>query len=195
MALLAAMLAFATRSLDAETASELNAANICPSNDDCGSHFIDQAISALNEAIRECGDDPVPLSLLQALVLVTHWLLIRNARGRAWRYLGTCVSVAYELNLHLVDSEDEAGEPDSSCWCTDEERRRAWWAVWEMDVFASIVRRCPTIIDWSQMKTCLPAQDDRWFRGQPQRSCLLYSSAIDRIRALKLSGNQSPVAW
>ncbi|RFU34099.1 hypothetical protein B7463_g2204, partial [Scytalidium lignicola] len=195
MALLAAMLAFATRSLDGGTAAELNAANICPSDDDCGSHFITQAISALDEAIQECGDDPVPLSLLQTLILVTHWLLIRNARGRAWRYLGTCVSVAYELNLHLVDSEDEAGEPNSSSWCADEERRRAWWAVWEMDVFASIVRRCPTIIDWAQMKTCLPAQDDRWFRGQPQRSCLLYASAIDRVRALKLSGNQSPVAW
>jgi hypothetical protein len=197
MALLAAILAFAAQSLDVDIASELNRINICALHDDYKSYFIDQAIIYLDEAIRECGDDPVPLFLLQALVLVTHWLLIRNVRGRAWRYLGTCVSVAYELNLHLVDSDDEAGDggPDISRWCADEERRRAWWAVWEMDVFASIVRRCPTIIDWSQMKTCLPAQDDQWFRGEPQRSCVLYPSAIDRVRALESSGNKSPVAW
>ncbi|KAH8812615.1 fungal-specific transcription factor domain-containing protein [Xylogone sp. PMI_703] len=194
-ALLAAMLAFAVRTLDMETAAELNAANTCSLEDNSGSYFINQAISALDEAIQECGDSPVPLSLLQALILVTHWLLIRNARGRSCRYLGTCVSIAYELNLHLVDAEDEVSEPDSSSWCADEERRRAWWAVWEMDVFASIVRRCPTIIDWSQMKTCLPAQDDRWFQGQPQRSCLFYPSVADRISALKLSGNESPVSW
>jgi len=159
--------------------------------------FLSSATELVDQAVKECEDEPLSLSLLQALVLTTHGLLIRGVRGRAWRHLGLCVRSAYELNLHLVDS---GKAPDQSRanpvqWCKDEERRRAWWAIWEMDVFASVIRRCPAAIDWSQNETFLPAEDKKWFCGEPQQSCLLETSLVTRWRALEASCSQSSKAW
>jgi hypothetical protein len=64
-----------------------------------------------------------------------------------------------------------------------------------MDVFASVIRRCPTGIDWSQNKTLLPIDDENWFLGKPQQSCFLELGLVDRWKALQASGNQSPKAW
>jgi hypothetical protein len=98
----------------------------------------------IDQAFRECGDSKPTLVLLQALALSTFQQLIRGARGLAWRSLGTCVRVAYELDLHLVDSDE--GDEDinftgkaGQSWCLDEEKRRIWWAIWEMDTFARYV--------------------------------------------------------
>lgn len=163
-------------------------------------HFFDLAERFVDEALRKCGDETPPLCLLQALVLTTFQQLTRGVRGSAWRSLGACVRIAYELNLHLVDSEDSSRQnpataADKIRWCNDEERRRVWWAIWEMDTFASTVRRVPTAIDWSQNETYLPADDDMWFQGNPQQSCFLEKNPIDRWKALQNSGNQSPKAW
>ena len=98
----------------------------------------------IDQAFRECGDSKPTLVLLQALALSTFQQLIRGARGLAWRSLGTCVRVAYELDLHLVDSderEEDINFTDKAApsWCFDEEKRRIWWAIWEMDTFARYV--------------------------------------------------------
>lgn len=162
------------------------------------SGFMALASKYLDQGIDECGDEPLPLVLLQTLILVTHWFLIEGVRGRAWRYLGICVSSAYELNLHLVDSKHSPSNADVSdvrLWCEKEERRRAWWAIWEMDVFASVIRRCPTIINWSQNETWLPVDDEKWFRGEFQQSCLLEVKPGLRWKTLQATGNRSPKAW
>ncbi|KAK5721166.1 hypothetical protein LTR17_014807 [Elasticomyces elasticus] len=152
---------------------------------------------SIDEAIADCEDESLPLPLLQALVLLTHWLLIRGVRAKAWRYLGLCVRSGYELNLHLIDVNrlEDAPPANAALWCRDEERRRIWWAIWEMDVFASFVRRCPGGIDWSQNETFLPAEDERWQRGDPQRSCRMDFNSSDRWKVLSGVGNGSPKAW
>lgn len=160
-------------------------------------HFSNLASKYVELAIQECEDEPLPLPLLQALILHTHWLLIHGVKGRAWRYLGIAIRSAYELNMHLIDSGrgPEADKTDPNQWCEDEERRRSWWAIWEMDVFASVIRRCPTGIDWSQNETFLPAEDENWIRGEPQRSCILESNLVHRWKTLEATGNQSSKAW
>lgn len=98
------------------------------------------------------------------------------------------------MNLHLVD----VGAPNETRdeqWCEDEEKRRAWWAIWEMDVFATTIRRTPTAIDWSQIDTLLPVDDSYWFWRKPCSSCFLEQDPIYRWKALQRSGNQSPKAW
>ncbi|OCL14888.1 hypothetical protein AOQ84DRAFT_189457 [Glonium stellatum] len=163
-------------------------------------HFAELAARFVDEALRKCGDETPPLCVLQALILTTFQQLIRGVKGNAWRSLGTCVRIAYELNLHLIDSEDLVcvnldTAAERSRWCADEERRRAWWAIWEMDTFASTVRRCPSAIDWSQNETALPVDDETWFQSNPQRSCFLEKNPINRWKALPKSGNKSPKAW
>jgi hypothetical protein len=196
LALLAAVLSFAARTARETVRSEfLEDHGLSQISSE--SHFRSLATTYIEEAIKECGDDPVPFPVLQALILMTHWQLIFGVRGRAWRDLGTCVRLAYELNLHLIDCrrEYDNGIADVDQWCEDEEKRRAWWAIWEMDVFASVVRRGPLAIDWSQVKIFLPAEDEEWFQGRPQRSSMLEAGVIDRVMALRASGNQSPFAW
>jgi hypothetical protein len=193
-ALLAAIVAFAVKLWEPnESEVTLNTlvANLSTSS------LINLAIKSADKALANCGDDAPPLHLLQALVLISHWLLIQGVRGRAWRYLGVCIRVAYEINLHLVDSgrpQDWVDE-DPVRWAQDETKRRAWWAIWEMDVFASVIRRCPTAISWLQNETVLPAEDEMWEQQRPQQSCVLEITTLSRCKALQLTGNQSPWAW
>ncbi|KAK5205890.1 hypothetical protein LTR47_009445 [Exophiala xenobiotica] len=161
-------------------------------------YFRQLAIKYMDRAMVELGDEPVTLSLLQAMILNTHCLLVQGVRGRAWRYLGICIRSAYELNMHLIDANkahDQDHYIDAEQWCIEEEWRRAWWAIWEMDVFASFIRRCPTGIDWSQNKTFLPAEDEKWYQGKPQPSCVLEVHLVQRWKSLVATQNQSPKAW
>ncbi|KEF60672.1 uncharacterized protein A1O9_02233 [Exophiala aquamarina CBS 119918] len=161
------------------------------------SDFADLAIKFVDEAIAQCGDEAPPLCVLQALILTTHWVIVRGVRGRAWRYVGLCVRVAFELGLHItdVDVRPEAYSRSPEKWCEEEERRRAYWAVWDMDQFASHIKHIPITIDWAQYEVCLPVEDDRWFDGRPQRSCALAGDLINRSKDLHATGNKSPRAW
>ncbi|MGH7963755.1 MAG: hypothetical protein ACRERD_18335, partial [Candidatus Binatia bacterium] len=82
------------------------------------------AIKYVDKALFDCGDDPPSLVLLQALILLSHHLLIKGVKGRAWRYLGTCVRVAYELNLHLIDAKHlpPSCQDDVTEWASMEEK-------------------------------------------------------------------------
>jgi hypothetical protein len=193
-AFLAAVVAFAVKQRELNHGEQDMTVNGTPTS---SSQIMGLAISAANKAVAECGDEPPSLHLLQALVLISHWLLIQGVRGRAWRFLGVCIRVAYEMNLHLIDSgkPPEYIEKDQILWAQDEDKRRAWWAIWEMDVFASVIRRCPTAISWTQNETFLPAEDDRWEQQQPQQSCVLEPITINRCKALQRTGNQSPRSW
>lgn len=163
------------------------------------SYYHHLALELIDIALKNCLDEVPSLPLLQAIVLTTFYQLTSGVRGRAWRALGLCVRIAYEQRLHLIDahkSNDVTGDlVDKTRWCLDEERRRTWWAIWEMDVFASIIRRCPTAIDWSQNKSFLPGTDDAWFSLTDMPSCRLLESPPDRWKALRDSNNRSHWAW
>ncbi|PVH69791.1 hypothetical protein DL98DRAFT_438288 [Cadophora sp. DSE1049] len=200
-ALLAAMFSFSARFLDPtndqDTSSSLHdAPRAIPQVEQLRT----QAQLHIDRAFQECWDGRPSLSLLQALALSTFQDLIQGARGRAWRSLGTCVRVAYELDLHLVDADESdkdmlAADNTIQSWCLDEEKRRIWWAIWEMDTFASTVRRCPTAIDWSQNETKLPVDDEFWFRGEVHQSCFLGPDPVTRWRDLQQCGSKSAKAW
>jgi hypothetical protein len=197
-ALFAAMFSFSARF---ETASSVDATGpeeILPWTLDY-MRFHNQALELIEKSLNETHDQPPSLCLLQAMTLITFCELTNGVRGRAWRLLGSCVRVAYELHMHLIDYE--ASEEcvkvgrDLAHWTADEERRRCWWTIWEMDNFASTIRRCPTAIDWSMIDTYLPVQDEFWFNNQYQRSCFLEREPVNRWKMLKKCGNESPTAW
>lgn len=161
--------------------------------------FHRQGLELIERSLEETPDRPPSLSLLQALILITFHDLTTGVRGRGWRHLGTCVRLAYELNLHLIDyeaREDNAkvGQ-DLARWTADEERRRCWWAIWEMDNYASTIRRCPTAIDCNMIDTYLPIKDELWFNNEYQPSRFLEREPANRWKVLKECGNDSPTAW
>ncbi|KAJ4174125.1 hypothetical protein NW754_004540 [Fusarium falciforme] len=193
------MFAFASRFYrpsDACGAHRIGPSNV-PDTHGNAAYFLDLASSYTEEALKDCGDESPPLCILQAFIITAHCQLTQGVLGTAWRTLGTCVRLAYELNLHLIDMKcaDRSPGIDAKTWCEDEEKRRAWWAIWEMDVFATTIRRTPTAIDWSQTETMLPAEDEYWFQGRVGPSCYLEMDPISRWRTLQNSRNQSPKAW
>ncbi|KAJ4142007.1 hypothetical protein NW754_014797 [Fusarium falciforme] len=166
-----------------------------PSSD----HFHKIATKALDDSLRETDDEVPSLSVLQAMVLCTFNELIRGVRGKGWRLLGSCVRVAYEQHLNLIDygapilpPRDEDG---IRRWVGKEEERRCWWAIWEMDVFASTIKRCPLAIDWSVNEIYLPIPDRDWFNGQYRQSSFLHPQPGERWKRLKKCDNDSPTAW
>ncbi|KAL9489843.1 hypothetical protein ACSS6W_002120 [Trichoderma asperelloides] len=193
-ALLAAISGYATRFLPTEV-DDLSVNDCQPVKGQQTSEFVNLALRLVDEALCDCADETPPLCVLQALVIATHCQLTQGVRGRAWRSLGMCVRLAYELNLHLLDSTQAVKRNEERRWQEDEERRRAWWAIWEMDVFASTVRRTPPAINWCQMEVLLPALDAYWHSGQPVTSCFLEQDPASRWRTLLDSGNESPKAW
>jgi hypothetical protein len=168
-------------------------------------YFHDLASRQINECLDECSDQAPPLCILQSLVLVTFQELVRGVRGRAWRRLGTCVRIAYELELHLEDSRDSwngchaAGVLPIRQLIEKEERRRVWWTIWEFDVFASTIRRLPLAIDWSSNFAWLPIDDELWYTHNFQTSCVLScflsNDPASRWQALERCGNQGSKAW
>ncbi|KAH6649215.1 fungal-specific transcription factor domain-containing protein [Chaetomium tenue] len=178
-------------------------ARYCRDDDNCPSpsQFAQIASLKLDESIDHYGDMPPPLWLLQASVLISFYQLTVSVRSRSWKKLGDCIRYAYDMNLHLVDANHDpaamSGQAtvDIPRWLLLEERRRAWWAVWEMDVFASTIRRLPTAIDASLNLTMLPVPDDCWFSDQYQESCFLAEDSSLRWKHLAQSGNRSAKAW
>jgi hypothetical protein len=197
-ALLAAILAFGLKGLDHNDANNLLRANVFSEVTGTPSiYFRGLAIRYMDQAITELDDERFSLPLLQTMILNTHCLLVQKVRGKAWRYLGTCIRAAYELNLHLIDANQRSRPqlPEPEVWCAEEEWRRAWWAIWEMDVYASVIRRCPAGIDWTQNDTMLPADDERWHLGVPQSSCFLEVNVMERWKSLATVKSRSPRAW
>lgn len=172
-------------------------ASDCPSP----SYFSHIASAQLDESVERYGDMRPPFWLLQAGILVTFYQLTLSVRSRSWKKLGDCIRYSYDLNLHIVDANHEPSTSsdrspvDVQRWAALEERRRAWWAVWEMDVFASTIRRLPTAIDGSLNLTLLPVPDSCWFNDIYQESCFLVEDCSLRWKHLARSGNQSSKSW
>lgn len=164
-------------------------------------NMLDHSCQLQQECMEECEDDDPPLHLLQSLYLATWQKLIHGVRGKTWRMVGDCVRLAYELRLHLVDIDAVKSESDmdhtvdSQDWVLTEEKRRMWWALWEMDIFTSTIRRLPSAIDERLNHTFLPSTDDDWFEGTEGPSCFLAADASERWRTVAESGNRSPQTW
>ncbi|KAH8904819.1 hypothetical protein BR93DRAFT_882487 [Coniochaeta sp. PMI_546] len=193
-ALVAAIFSFSARHC---RDAAVDQASDCPSP----SYFAHIASTQLDESVDRYGDMRPPFWLLQAGILVTFYQLTLSVRSRSWKKLGDCIRYSYDLNLHIVDanhapsSTTDRNTIDLQRWALLEERRRAWWAVWEMDVFASTIRRLPTAIDQSLNLTLLPVSDSCWFNNIYQESCFLVEDCSLRWKHLAQSGNQSAKAW
>ncbi|PSN63044.1 hypothetical protein BS50DRAFT_558840 [Corynespora cassiicola Philippines] len=194
-ALFASMFSFAVRF---DTLSSTQNATGMEKHAD-SSRFLRKALALIEQSLKETADQPPSLCLLQAMTIATYCQLTNGVRGQAWRLVGSCVRLAYEANLHLIDYEAHVENfkigRDLARWTAEEERRRCWWAIWELDSFASTIRRCPTAIDWSMIDTYLPVQDKFWFNNHYQPSCFLEPEPVNRYKMLLKHGNENPNAW
>lgn len=195
-ALVASMFSFSARFCPGDD-SAINRRMNCPTP----SYFADIASNRLDLALRACDDAVPPLCLLQASVLESFYHLTQSVRSKSWRILGKCIRLAYDMNLHSLDAIPEQNvttdsqDIDVRRWSLREEKRRSWWAIWEMDMFSSTIRNLPLAIDWKQNFTFLPVSDTCWFSDMYQPSCYLAEDPSLRWKLMSDTGSKSPKAW
>ncbi|KAK0760551.1 hypothetical protein N5P37_006745 [Trichoderma harzianum] len=184
----------------------LSAKHLCNDRDDTRkevlspSKFYEIASNLVHKQLRNSGDRSPPLFLLQTFIMTTYYKLVSGVRGVAWRSLGAVIRLAYELRLHLVDlplklSSTKTDMDLVEVWVAREERRRAWWTIWEFEVFATTIRKCRLGMDLEQHATLLLVDDKFCFNGEKKPSCFFQKDPVLRWIELKNSDNESGRAW
>ncbi|KAJ5567865.1 hypothetical protein N7450_010351 [Penicillium hetheringtonii] len=157
-----------------------------------GQRFADDA-NKYYEMARTAEQGPT-LVYLQGCILLTCYQYASEPSHRAWILAGDCVRLAYDLNLcNMDEQQDECLDPGE--WSFLEEQRRAFWLVWEVDTFGSVISRRPSSINRSMMAVRLPVGDTAWFANNPVKSPILDSRPSEVWEILIHSPNQDERAW
>ena len=158
-----------------------------------GLRFAERARKIHNELIKT---DQLPsLRFLQGSILLTYHDLTLKPTFQTWLSVSTCCRIAYCLSLHQTDKESIPNDKTTpQQWTRNEERRRAWWIIYYMDNFASIVACRPFNIDTNRMDVLLPASDSDWFSCSPSTSVSLKGQGLDWQRLVDLK-MQDPYVW
>jgi len=163
-----------------------------------GVQFFQKAQALLSQHTGD-RDEPT-LRMLQIRILLAYYELASGPSFQAWQATGICCRMAYSLSLHQIDrkcprSNSSAAITDSE-WVLREEKRRAWWAVFEIDNFASTTACMPFNIDPSRAEVLLPISDNAWLSNQRPKSALLSSKGPSEIwKSLQGCENQDVYAW
>lgn len=135
-----------------------------------GGHSTKVWIDVCAEHARQCYKDArnietPTLTYLQGCILLAFHYYTSGLSSQGWILVGVCLRLADELGLPRIDSEVNA-EAAHLEWVEQEERRRAWWLVWELDVFGSSVCQRSFSTEWRRASVKLPVRDDFWFACQ-----------------------------
>jgi hypothetical protein len=158
-----------------------------------GAYFEVKARHAYDKA--RLAIEPSTMSYLQGCILLAFYLYTSGPSPRGWILTGVCVRMAYELGLDTIDANSDNGPLNAAQWSADEEGRRAWWLVWELDTFGSTILRRPYGIDRRRMVVKLPVNDDAWFSNTPVESAVLRTKPALAWKALRNVENQDERAW
>ncbi|KAH7142817.1 fungal-specific transcription factor domain-containing protein [Dactylonectria estremocensis] len=159
---------------------------------DRGQRFADDA-NRYYEMARPSDQGPT-LEYLQGCILLAFYQYASGPSHHAWVLAGVCVRLAYDLNLCNMDEQQDNWE-DSKDWSYSEEQRRAFWLVWEVDTFGSIMSRRPSSINRSMMAVRLPVRDAAWFADKPVKSPVIDPRPSEVWKILLDSPNQDERAW
>ena len=150
---------------------------------------------------NKIGEDAEPtLRMLQSRILLAYYDFTSKPSFTAWQSTGACCRMAYSLSLHQIDrssaSVTDVLEQSDSNWVEQEERRRAWWACFQLDNVSSAIACRPLNIDSSTMEVRLPVSDDHWFAARYTESSLISPMGLSQVwRSLQDGPNQDAYAW
>lgn len=102
------------------------------------------------------------LRYLQGVLVLGYYFHTSGLSSQGCIIVGVCVQLAMDLDLPQLDAENASSNQPSDAF-DREERRRAWWATWDLDTFASILMLRPFGIDKRHVSVRLPISDENWF--------------------------------
>ncbi|KAG7044211.1 hypothetical protein JMJ77_0012026 [Colletotrichum scovillei] len=158
-----------------------------------GDNFAEWAIRYYGKL--RSSDSETTLEYLQGCILLAFYLYTARPSHQAWILTGVCVRLAYDLELCCMDEEDGGDETASTKWSAEEERRRAFWLVWEIDTFASILSMRPRGLNSQRIIVRLPVSDEAWFSESPCESPVIPPNPTQIWRVLLNSPNKDERAW
>ncbi|EXJ70978.1 uncharacterized protein A1O5_05971 [Cladophialophora psammophila CBS 110553] len=189
---------------------------------DKGKAFARKANAFYAEALQsdEQGSDEgneISLGFLQGCILLAFYEQTNRITTQSWLLIGTCCRLAIDLGLNEMDKDvitsneiamptappaEEHRQPHQhqylaaeDSWVQKEEKRRAWWLVWELDVFAATILRRPHSINKDQMHVLLPVSDASWFSDTPTESIFLQTDFLHEWQTLENCPNADERAW
>jgi hypothetical protein len=165
-----------------------------------GSVFSAIAKALYEDALRLDKLEQCTLPLLQGCILLAFYQQTSRPTTQSWLLIGMCCRIAFDLGLNKLDedillSPHAASWESAEEWSQQEEQRRAWWLVWELDVFSSTIQRRPHAIDKSQIHVLLPVSDSHWFANSPVDSAAILPDPVDSWKSLSGCPNQDERAW
>jgi Fungal specific transcription factor domain len=165
-----------------------------------GERFLQEATRLYELSAKQLQEDNLSLELLQGIILLTFSTLQLGPTRQARLLCGVCARLAYELGLHNTDADVIAGIADETyptdvSWSEKEERRRAWWVVWDMDTFANSVAFTPFSLDLRHANVLLPMPDEAWLQSRKVSVTYLVADSPSPWMRLSDSPNQSSWAW
>lgn len=160
-----------------------------------GCQFAKRAQNIYYESLRSIQTPSI--EFLQGCTLLAWYTYLSGPDSQGWLLIGTCIRLAYELGINTVDTEvdGESCSINAAEWQREEELRRVWWSVWELDTFASAIGCRPHAIDPARTAVKLPASDAAWFAGEPVESVLVDHDPLHTWHCLRDCPNQEERAW
>lgn len=156
-----------------------------------GDDFLEQARSIYSR-VRDLHEPS--LRCLQGGILLAFAIYTSEVSSFGWVLVGVCIRWVYDLGLAKLDYERSPGHGGRD-WVQQEELRRAWWLVWELDTFGSIVLLRPFAIDRRHVYVKMPISDEAWFNEESVESEIPILQKRLQWKALRTSANQDARSW
>ena len=165
-----------------------------------GKPFMEKAKELFQKEHRKFRECLPSLQYLQSAILLAFDTLMNVPSYQGWIETGTCCCIAFDLDLQDIDFDiihdgvDQASLDDAD-WVLREEKRRAWWTVWEMDIFVSTMFCRPATIPQDRIAVLLPVSDTVWFQNKKLSSTHFGSNPVLTWSCMQGCPNQNERAW
>ena len=160
-----------------------------------GDGFAEKAKAIYHECLRSMRRSTI--EYLQGCTILAFHLYATAPDSQGWLLIGMCSRMAYELELHKTDIDDEVDLADLNplAWSRKEELRRLWWSIWELDTFSSAFACRPHTFDRNKIYVKLPVSDKDWFTDTPVESSVINPNPLHAWHCLRDCQNQDERAW
>lgn len=165
-----------------------------------GDRFFEEALRLYDLSCKKLTGGDTTLEYVQGVIILTFNALQSCPSRQGWLLSSVCCRLAFELGLHNTDTDIVSGVTDEAClpqnvWRDREERRRAWWVVWDMDTFANALALTPFALDLRWANVLVPVPDDAWIGPRRIASTYLDANSPSPWKRLSHLPEQSSWAW
>ena len=176
-----------------------------------------ECTSNLLQALESREEEFLNIQHVQARLLICVYELMRQNHHRGWMSAGRLFRLVQLMHLHEIDSPENASRrrsaPGEEDWILTEEKRRAFWMSYTLDLFLSVrgkwpltlhehtVSFCDVLAMWLQAKNSghrlqrVSRLRKTIFRTEPMCQCRTSPTRVSVLIRANARRSQSPSSW